>query len=141
MTLKHAIMSASLIFSYSLQQRSCDHWSPIFCWCQTKTNTPNLKFGSHFLYFFQQFLKEGLSRIDESWAAARFDSLPHVVHILTSKDREGEVQFLKEQSDLVEDVVDEVVHVYHHGFNKAIQNYSQVGHLLSFQWVILCLLV
>jgi hypothetical protein len=48
------------------------------------------------------------------------------VHILTSKDREGEIQFLKEQSDLIEDVVDEVVHAYHHGFNKAIQNYSQV---------------
>ncbi|EEE68461.1 hypothetical protein OsJ_26856 [Oryza sativa Japonica Group] len=74
----------------------------------------------------KSYLKEGLSRIDEGWAAARFDSLPHVVHILTSKDREGEIQFLKEQSDLIEDVVDEVVHAYHHGFNKAIQNYSQV---------------
>ena len=41
-----------------------------------------------------QYLKEGLSRIDEGWAAARFDSLPHVVHILTSKDRDGEIQFL-----------------------------------------------
>lgn len=83
-----------------------------------------------------QYLKEGLSRIDEGWAAARFDSLPHVVHILTSKDREGEIQFLKEQSDLIEDVVDEVVHAYHHGFNKAIQNYSQVpsGHP---PWVII----
>lgn len=50
-----------------------------------------------------------------------------MVHILTSKDREGEVHFLREQSDLVEDVVDEVVHAYHHGFNKAIQNYSQVS--------------
>ncbi|KAG0452197.1 hypothetical protein HPP92_025837 [Vanilla planifolia] len=77
------------------------------------------------------YLKEGLSRIDEGWAAARFDSLPHVVHILTSRDREGEVQFLKEQSDLVEDVVDEVVHAYHHGFNKAIQNYSQILRLFS----------
>ncbi|KAM6565310.1 hypothetical protein CsatA_020238 [Cannabis sativa] len=71
-------------------------------------------------------LREELSRIDESWAAARFDSLPHVVHILTSKDREAEVQFLKEQSDVVEEVVDEVVHAYHSGFNKAIQNYSQI---------------
>ncbi|KAJ0979864.1 hypothetical protein J5N97_015338 [Dioscorea zingiberensis] len=77
------------------------------------------------------YLKEGLSRIDESWAAARFDSLPHVVHILTSKDREGEVQFLKEQSDIIEDVVDEVVHAYHSGFNKAIQNYSQILRLFS----------
>ncbi|PWZ13689.1 Exocyst complex component SEC8 [Zea mays] len=79
----------------------------------------------------KSYLKESLSRIDESWAAARFDSLPHVVHILTSKDREGEIQFLKEQSDLIEDVVDEVVHAYHHGFNKAIQNYSQILRLFS----------
>lgn len=76
-----------------------------------------------------QYLREELSRIDESWTAARFDSLPHVVHILTSKDREGEVQFLKEQSDIIEEVVDEVVHAYHGGFNKAIQNYSQVSPL------------
>jgi exocyst complex component 4 len=52
--------------------------------------------------------------------------LPHVVHILTSKDREAEAQVLKEQSNVVEDVVDEVVQSYHSGFNKAIQNYSQV---------------
>ncbi|KAL4621529.1 hypothetical protein ACB092_06G234900 [Castanea dentata] len=77
------------------------------------------------------YLREEISRIDESWATARFDSLPHVVHILTSKDREGEVQFLKEQSDIIEEVVDEVVHAYHSGFNKAIQNYSQILRLFS----------
>eukprot|EP00258_Populus_trichocarpa_P017726 XP_006379534.2 exocyst complex component SEC8 isoform X1 [Populus trichocarpa] len=77
------------------------------------------------------YLREELSRIDESWAAARFDSLPHVVHILTSKDREAEAQVLKEQSDVVEDVVDEVVQSYHSGFNKAIQNYSQILRLFS----------
>ncbi|XP_057979203.1 exocyst complex component SEC8 [Malania oleifera] len=79
----------------------------------------------------KSYLREEISRIDESWAAARFDSLPHVVHILTSKDREGEAQFLKEQSDVVEEVVDEVVHAYHGGFNKAIQNYSQILRLFS----------
>uniref|UniRef100_A0A5B7BF03 Exocyst complex component Sec8 n=1 Tax=Davidia involucrata TaxID=16924 RepID=A0A5B7BF03_DAVIN len=79
----------------------------------------------------KSYLRDELSRIDENWAAARFDSLPHVVHILTSKDREGEVQFLKEQSDIVEEVVDEVVHAYHSGFNKAIQNYSQILRLFS----------
>ncbi|XP_022765454.1 exocyst complex component SEC8-like [Durio zibethinus] len=79
----------------------------------------------------KEYLRDELSRIDESWAAARFDSLPHVVRILTSKDREGEVQDLKEQSDVVEDVVDEVVHAYHGGFNKAIQNYSQILRLFS----------
>ncbi|KAJ9187072.1 hypothetical protein P3X46_002568 [Hevea brasiliensis] len=79
----------------------------------------------------KEYLRGELSQIDESWAAARFDSLPHVVHILTSKDREGEVQILKEQSDVVEEVVDEVVHAYHSGFNKAIQNYSQILRLFS----------
>lgn len=62
---------------------------------------------------------------------ARFDSLPHVVHILTSKDRDAEVQTLKDQSDIVEEVVDEVVQTYHGGFNRAIQNYSQILRLFS----------
>uniref|UniRef100_M4EZ67 Exocyst complex component Sec8 n=1 Tax=Brassica campestris TaxID=3711 RepID=M4EZ67_BRACM len=75
--------------------------------------------------------RDELARIDESWAVARFDSLPHVVHILTSKDRETDVLLLKEQSDVVEEVVDEVVHAYHGGFNKAIQNYSQILRLFS----------
>lgn len=77
------------------------------------------------------YLKEDLSKVDETWVAARFDSLPHVVHILTSKDREGDIEFLKEQSDVVEEIVDEVVHAYHGGFNKAIQNYSQILRLFS----------
>ena len=72
-----------------------------------------------------QDLREELSRIDESWAAARFDSLPHVVRLLTAKE---ELQVLKEQSEIVEDVVNEVVHAYHSGFNRAIQNYSQVSY-------------
>ncbi|WVY97057.1 hypothetical protein V8G54_029208 [Vigna mungo] len=78
-----------------------------------------------------QYLREDLLRIDECWIAARFDSLPHVVHILTSKDRDAAAQFLKEQSDIIEDVVDEVVHSYHSGFNRAIQNYSQILKLFS----------
>ncbi|CAH8339587.1 unnamed protein product [Eruca vesicaria subsp. sativa] len=77
------------------------------------------------------YLREELARIDESWAVARFDSLPHVVHILTSKDREADILLLREQSDVVEEVVDEVVHAYHGGFNKAIQNYSQILRLFS----------
>ncbi|XP_019426697.1 PREDICTED: exocyst complex component SEC8-like isoform X2 [Lupinus angustifolius] len=77
------------------------------------------------------YLREDLSRIDETWTAARFDSLPHVVHILTSKDRDNAAQTLKEQSDVVEEVVDEVVQSYHSGFNRAIQNYSQILRLFS----------
>ncbi|KAK1310975.1 putative exocyst complex component 4 [Acorus calamus] len=79
----------------------------------------------------KSYLKEELADIDESWTAARFDSLPHVVHILTSNDRDGEVRILKEQSDVIEEVVDEVVHAYHGGFNKAIQNYSQILRFFS----------
>ncbi|XP_055829952.1 exocyst complex component SEC8 [Solanum dulcamara] len=79
----------------------------------------------------KSYLREELARVDENWAAARFDSLPHVVRILTSKDREGDVHVLKEQSEIIEEVVDEVVHAYHGGFNKAIQNYSQILRLFS----------
>ncbi|KAG8480558.1 hypothetical protein CXB51_024623 [Gossypium anomalum] len=77
------------------------------------------------------YLRDDLLTVRESWAAARFDSLPHVVRILSSKDREGELGVLKEQRDIIEDVVDEVVHAYHGGFNKAIQNYSQILRLFS----------
>eukprot|EP01018_Ginkgo_biloba_P010843 Gb_36536 [translate_table: standard] len=72
-----------------------------------------------------------LAKIDDGWKTARFDSLPYVVHILTSKDREGEIEDLKERSNIIEDVVDEVVHGYHNGFNKAIHNYSQILRLFS----------
>ncbi|XLR14836.1 hypothetical protein HN51_035751 [Arachis hypogaea] len=77
------------------------------------------------------YLRRELAKIDESWTVARFDSLPHVVHISTSKDRDAAAQLLKEQSDVVEEVVDEVVQTYHSGFNKAIQNYSQILKLFS----------
>lgn len=76
-------------------------------------------------------IKSELATIDDGWKVARFDSLPYVVHILTSKDSEGEIEALKERSDIIEDVVDEVVHGYHNGFNKAIHNYSQILRLFS----------
>ncbi|KAH9322495.1 hypothetical protein KI387_017134, partial [Taxus chinensis] len=76
-------------------------------------------------------IKSELSKIDDGWKVARFDSLPYVVHILTSKDSEGEIEALKGRSDIIEDVVDEVVHGYHSGFNKAIHNYSQILRLFS----------
>ncbi|XP_071734584.1 exocyst complex component SEC8 [Rutidosis leptorrhynchoides] len=77
------------------------------------------------------YLRDDLENVDETWTVARFDSLPHVVHILTSKDRDAEIQTLKDQSDIVEEVVDEVVQTYHGGFNRAIQNYSQILRLFS----------
>lgn len=78
-----------------------------------------------------EHIKSELANIDDGWKAARFDSLPYVVHILTSKEREHEIEALKEQSDIIEEVVDEVVHGYHSGFNKAIHNYSQILRLFS----------
>ncbi|CAL5343330.1 unnamed protein product [Camellia sinensis] len=105
-----------------------------FLWSTTSGELIGRRWEFSMDYLFpekKRYLREDLSRIDESWAAARFDSLPHVVHILTSKDRDGEAQFLKEQSDIIEEVVDEVVHAYHSGFNKAIQNYSQILRLFS----------
>ncbi|CAL1393781.1 unnamed protein product [Linum trigynum] len=74
----------------------------------------------------KEYLRDEILKIDESWAVPRFDTLPNVVHILTSRDRENELHYLKEQIDIVEEVVDEVVHAYHSAFNKAIQNYSQI---------------
>ncbi|XP_039023523.1 exocyst complex component SEC8-like [Hibiscus syriacus] len=79
----------------------------------------------------KEHLREELLRVEDCWNAQRFDSLPHVVRILTSRNREGELEILKEQIDVVEEVVDEVVHTYHGGFNKAIQNYSQILRLFS----------
>ncbi|XP_076940086.1 exocyst complex component SEC8-like [Bidens hawaiensis] len=79
----------------------------------------------------KQYLREDLENVNEGWTVSRFDSLPHVVHILTSPDRDGEIQALKDQSDIVEEVVDEVVQTYHGGFNRAIQNYSQILRLFS----------
>eukprot|EP00252_Welwitschia_mirabilis_P017692 TRINITY_DN3918_c0_g1_i1.p1 TRINITY_DN3918_c0_g1~~TRINITY_DN3918_c0_g1_i1.p1 ORF type:complete len:1073 (-),score=266.71 TRINITY_DN3918_c0_g1_i1:331-3549(-) len=78
-----------------------------------------------------EHIKTELAKIDDGWKAARFDSLPYVVHILTSKDREREIEALKHKSEIIEDVVDEVVHGYHSGFNKAIHNYSQILRLFS----------
>ncbi|KAI8557197.1 hypothetical protein RHMOL_Rhmol05G0317500 [Rhododendron molle] len=51
------------------------------------------------------------------------DGSPHL--IIFQCIEEGKVQVLKYESDVVEEVVDEVVHAYHSGFNKTIQNYSQ----------------
>ncbi len=67
-----------------------------------------------------------LDGLGDPWKQPRFDSLPHVVEILTSPNPEQTLQSLREQRDLVEHLVDGVVHNYNTGFSKAIQNYSQV---------------
>ncbi|BBN15064.1 exocyst complex component 4 [Marchantia polymorpha subsp. ruderalis] len=72
-----------------------------------------------------------LEGIDEVWKQARFDSLPHVVQVLTSQDPEGAVRTLQKQRDEIEELVDDVVRGYHNGFNKATHNYSQILRLFS----------
>ncbi|CAM6126948.1 unnamed protein product [Calypogeia fissa] len=72
-----------------------------------------------------------LDGIDDVWKQARFDSLPHVVQVLTSQDPDGAVRRLQEQRDAIEELVDDVVRGYHNGFNKAIHNYSQILRLFS----------
>lgn len=74
-----------------------------------------------------QVVRAELEGIDEVWKQARFDSLPHVVQVLTSQDPEGAVRTLQKQRDEIEELVDDVVRGYHNGFNKATHNYSQVG--------------
>ncbi|KAJ7568516.1 hypothetical protein O6H91_01G036000 [Diphasiastrum complanatum] len=72
-----------------------------------------------------------LDDIDDGWKQAKFDSLPHVVQILTSLDPEHGIEVLKEQRDVIEERVDDVVRGYHKGFNKAIHNYSQILRLFG----------
>lgn len=71
-------------------------------------------------------MKAQLDSIDDAWKQPRFDSLPHVVEVITSPDIEEAVEKLREQRDTIEELVDDVVRIYHNGFNKAIHNYSQV---------------
>eukprot|EP00249_Psilotum_nudum_P022594 c28576_g1_i2 orf=370-3636(+) len=78
-----------------------------------------------------EVVKAELEGIDDAWKQARFDSLPHVVEILTSQDPGEAIQILREQRDAIEDIVDDVVRGYHNGFNKAIHNYSQILRLFS----------
>ncbi|KAH7315645.1 hypothetical protein KP509_21G058500 [Ceratopteris richardii] len=72
-----------------------------------------------------------LDEIDDVWKQARFDSLPHVVEILTSQIPEDAIHSLREQRDAIEDIVDDVVRAYHSGFNKAFHNYSQILKVFS----------
>ncbi|CAK9854978.1 unnamed protein product [Sphagnum jensenii] len=59
-----------------------------------------------------------LDSIGDPWKQPRFDSLPHVVEVLTSPNPEQTLQSLCEQRDLVEHLVDGVVHNYNTGFSK-----------------------
>lgn len=74
---------------------------------------------------FFQSIEDELENINPVWKQQRFDSLPHVVEVLTSRDPQVALRSLRKQRDSIEDLVDDVVKGYHNGFNKAIHNYSQ----------------
>ncbi|KAL4857163.1 Serine/threonine-protein kinase PRP4 [Chlorella vulgaris] len=74
---------------------------------------------------------ETLARVDPCFSDPRFDSLKHVLTVLSSKNPEQEVEELREQRAAVEELVDCVVEGYHAGFNKSIHNYSQILRLFT----------
>lgn len=75
-----------------------------------------------------QLVEEELSGINDVWKEPRFDTLPHVVEVLTCLDPQDAIDALTKQRDAIEVLVDDVVHIYYVGFNKAIHNYSQVNN-------------
>lgn len=96
-------------------------------------------------------IDDELDKIPAELKDPRFDSLRHVLNILSAVDADAaleEVIFhkasvapdshkkvsctqLRGQRDTIEGLVDEVVQGYHNGFNKAIHNYSQILQLFS----------
>eukprot|EP00891_Asterochloris_glomerata_P001519 jgi/Astpho2/1519/Aster-x0067 len=74
---------------------------------------------------------EELERMPVEFKDARFDSLRHVLNILSAVDAEGAVEELRMQRERIEELVDDVVQGYHNGFNKAIHNYSQILQLFT----------
>ncbi|GJP40093.1 hypothetical protein CLOM_g24381 [Closterium sp. NIES-68] len=76
-------------------------------------------------------VEDQLSGIQDVWKEPRFDTLPHVVAVLTSGYPQDDMGSLAKLRDTIEVLVDDVVQAYHQGFNKAIHNYSQILKLFS----------
>ncbi|GAB4819189.1 hypothetical protein N2152v2_006235 [Parachlorella kessleri] len=74
---------------------------------------------------------EELSRVNPAFRDPRFDSLKHVLNVLSSENAEAEVEELRDQRAHIEELVDAVVEGYHAGFNKSIHNYSQILRLFT----------
>eukprot|EP00884_Botryococcus_braunii_P010678 jgi/Botrbrau1/19611/Bobra.0035s0088.1 len=74
---------------------------------------------------------EELASVPPEFKDPRFDSLRHVLNILSAVDAEAALEELKAQHGRIEELVDEVVQAYHNGFNKSIHIYSQILRLFS----------
>ncbi|KAK9861775.1 hypothetical protein WJX84_004517 [Apatococcus fuscideae] len=72
-----------------------------------------------------------LDSIPSEFKDPRFDSLQHVLSTLSSVNAESALEKLRDQRQVVEETVDDIVQGYHSGFNKAIHNYSQILRLFS----------
>eukprot|EP00873_Tetraselmis_striata_P042467 jgi/Tetstr1/462731/TSEL_007694.t1 len=73
-----------------------------------------------------QLVDSELSRVSSELSSTSFDSLPHVIDILSQIEPEVRLEELRSQQQGVESLVDDVVRTYHNGFNKALQNYSGI---------------
>ncbi|PRW57112.1 exocyst complex component SEC8 [Chlorella sorokiniana] len=78
-----------------------------------------------------ELFEETLARVDPCFSDPRFDSLKHVLTVLSSSNAEQEVAELREQRAAIEEMVDAVVEGYHAGFNKSIHNYSLILRLFT----------
>lgn len=76
-------------------------------------------------------IENELESTNSVWKDLHFDSLPHVVEVLTSRDPQGALRSLRRRRDAIEELVDDVVQGYHSGFNRAIHNYSRILRLFS----------
>eukprot|EP00887_Chlorella_sp_A99_P002121 scaffold21.g2121.t1 len=74
---------------------------------------------------------EELARVNPDFTDPRFDSLKHVLNVLSSSNAEAELEELREQRASIEQLVDTVVEGYHSGFNKSLHNYSQILRLFT----------
>jgi len=76
-----------------------------------------------------------LDSLPSDFRTSRFDSLKHVTEILSAVDPKELVEELVEEltdtKKRLGGLIDNVVDVYHNGFNLAIQNYSKILQLFS----------
>eukprot|EP00210_Caulerpa_lentillifera_P003256 g3108.t1 len=72
-----------------------------------------------------------LDSLASDFRTQRFDSLKHVVEILSAVDPKDLIEELTASKTRLEALIENVVEVYHNGFNLGLQNYSKILHLFN----------
>ena len=90
----------------------------------------NARFGKVSYVEWKEVDRE-LDSLPSDLRTSRFDSLKHVIEILSAVDPKDLVEELTAAKNRLEGLIDNVVDVYHNGFNLAIQNYSKILQLFS----------